>query len=225
MPRCLTLCVLLLLIAASSGCEAIGYVASAFEDKKKPAVYNLPKRATLILVDDPAGELRDPQLLQIVAARATTDLKASGVVPKLIEPAEVVALQLKLGKDFLKMPVDRIGRELGADQVIHAHVRAASVTGEPGTLKPVASIWVKVIDVTDRRRLFPPSAQKAGEPDKAASEGAYVLTVSIRLKTAAGIDPSRAVEQMRQTLANRIGSELARLFYAAEPDAADAMRP
>ncbi len=225
MSRITTLALLLLLAAVSTGCEAFGYMASALENKKKPPVYKLPKRATLVLVDDPADELRDPQLLQVVAARAAANLKEAGVVTKVIDPAEVVALQKKKGSEFLKMPVDRIGRELGAEQVIHAHIRAASVTGEPGMLRPVASIWVKVIDVNERKRLFPPSAKTAGEPDGPATEGAHVLTVSLRLKTAAGIDPVRAVESMRQTLANRIGAEVARLFYEHDPDPADAMRP
>ena len=225
MPRILALSVLFALLATVAGCEGVGYIASAFEDKKVPAKYTLPKRTTVVLVDDPADELRDPQLLQVIAARATVDLKTAEVVPKMIEPSEVVALQLKKGRDFLQMPVDRIGRELGADQVIHVHIRSASVIGEPGTIKPSAIVWVKVIDATDRKRLFPASAQKAGEPDKASSEGAHVLKISLRIKSNAGIDPQRAIENTRQTLANRIGSDLGKLFYAAEPDPSDAMRP
>lgn len=220
MPRPAAILLLTLMLAASTGCELMGVVAKSLEDRSKPPVFTLPVKPTLIIVEDPGGYLLDSQLPLAAAARASAELAAAQVVSSVVDPKAVVDLARERGPQFASMPVDRVGKAVGAEQVVHVHVQSSSVGSEPGVMRPAAVVLVRVIDVVGRSRIFPPSAARAAEPDRQGTVGAYALTVSLRLRVSA-TEPGRAMETLRRALADRIGLEVARLFFKHEPEPED----
>lgn len=204
----------LLLLMSATGCQLFGAVANAFP-KYKPAEYLLPNRPTLVLVDDPKGFFGDAQMLSAIAANAGADLKHSETVTLVIEQKQVAELASRMGDKYAEMGVDRIGRELGAVQVIHVTARAAEMVMAPGVLRPSAVVEVVVIDIEARRRLFPPGSEATGVPDNPGTRGGHMVSVSLRAKIS-DMDNQRAMDAVRQRLAERLGERVGQLFHEHE---------
>jgi hypothetical protein len=212
----LSVLIVLVSLVTLTGCQWIGFAWQAVDPPKADKVYTLPSRPTLVLVDDPANELGSPQLATIAAVSVATDLKAHGAVNQVIDQNRVFDFAAKNEAEFARMGVANVGRAVGAQQVIHVHIRSATYLAEPGMLRPSASLLVKVIDTSKpkgSRKLFPPVAEAAaGLPIR---DGAYVMTVSLRHKVSGG-DSRSQMAVIRQKLADKIGAEVAKLFYNYE---------
>jgi len=213
MTRPLLHALLLTSIALSGGC-AIGALGYAFVPPTIEPAYVLLDQSTVVLVDDVAGNLGDTQLPLDVAARASVNLTdnlafKNGLV---IEPRHVVQLMQTMSREeYLKLPVDEVGRRLGVAQVIHVHIDSAIMIPEAGLWKPTARAKVKVIDVATGKRLFPSDdvtdGAEAGDP---RSRGIVITELQPRPATAIEAD---AVPAIRKVLADRLGRDVARLFH------------
>jgi hypothetical protein len=207
---------MLVLLACSTGCQVLGAAWEAVDPPTADKTFALMDRPTLVLVDDPANELGSPQLATVAAVSIGTDLKAKGAVAQIVNQDKVFDFAAKNEAEFARMGVANVGRAVGAQQVIHVHIRSATYLAEPGTLKPSASLLVKVIDTSKpkgSRKLFPPVAEAAaGLPIR---DGGYVMSVSLR-HTVTGEDTRTQMRVIRQKLADKIGVQVAKLFYRYE---------
>lgn len=208
--------VLILLATAAffvttSGCELVGFVAQGFSATKVKALHDLADRPTLVLVDDPSGRLGDPALPNEIANQVAFHLAGESIVSQanLIEPHHLYGLTTKLGKEYARTPVDRIGRELGAQQVIHVYVESVSYTQNPGMYHPISTVHVKVIDAVKGKRRFPPQRTL---DDESSSLSHHTVNVSMPHRTMAD-DGRNAVRHFGRPLAQRIGRDVARLFF------------
>ncbi len=109
--------------------------------------------------------------------------------------------------DLLSM--EEIGEAVGAEQIIF--VKMASFRGSPDNItpQPSAACLVKVIDVVNRRRLFPaPDAEREWRE-------VVVQTPTVSPELYQTNQGRRQIEQM---LAQYLGRDIARLFYEHIPD-------
>jgi len=199
------------LLVTTNGCELVGFVAQGFSASKIKAVYDLADRPTLVLVDDPSGRLGNPALPHEIANQVAFHLSEESIVSQanLIEPHHLYELKTKLGKDYARTPVDRIGRELGAQQVIHIYVESVSYSQNPGMYHPIATVHVKVIDAVKGKRLFP--LQRTLD-DESSPLSHHTVNISMPHRTMSdgGYNP---VRHFGKPLAHRIGRDVARLFF------------
>lgn len=148
---------LLLLAAAlaSSGCEAVGVVADVIAGPKRvDAVYELPKAKTVVLVDDLRDQLTTNDLPNRIAGRIGDDLMREQAVSQVIGP-QVVSDLAANNPDFDGWALDKVGRRVGADQVIYVVIQSFTLTKNNEVYEPAAAVTVKVLDVASSRRLFP----------------------------------------------------------------------
>lgn len=217
------LSMVLLLLCTVTGCEAIGMVAMAVVPPSKPAVYQIADRPTVIIVDDPNNQLKDPQLALVAAAHCTELFRREKVIAQLIDTDKLTALAIELGDRYAKTSPYDIGKRLGAKQVILVHIFAASMSPEPSMIRPIAEIGVKLFDVDSKERIFPPSSNATGTPDRPKTEGFHVTKVSLRVKIT-DVNPGRVELLARQKLAEEIGTEAGLLFFEHDPTEYDDIR-
>ena len=188
------LCVLLGVgLCCSVGCNVLGFAAQVFPQKVK-AIYRLEPRTTVVLTDDPANHLGEPALSRSISEQVGSALAENDAAGPIVSVERVDALSVSLGTDWDRVGIDQVGRALGAELVVHVHVDSARVFPQPGLLQPTATVLVKVIDVTHRKRLFPASAAGGDRPGFELSPRGHAVHVSMGPHGAAdtGLDARRA---------------------------------
>jgi hypothetical protein len=178
----------------------------------------LPDRPTLVLVDDPGGELGDPALASQMAAHVYDLLIAQKVLSPqhAVQLAGINELSQEHGKDFKNLPVDEVGRELGAQQVVHVHVQAALWVPQAGMWKPTGSARVKVINVADGRRLFPGEDVIDGVAALPPRSRGIVVT-ELQPRASTNVEQTE-IPAIQKLLANRLARDTARVFYDWQVD-------
>lgn len=214
------LALLVVIVLPLSGCELFSFIAQGVVQPKTKARFTLHDQSTVVLVDDPEGSLGNPTLPNVIANRVAFELKQNMAVTTIVPPDRLHALAATAGKGYRRMPVDQIGRELGAQQVIHVHVESVQLQAEPGLYRPIAAVRVKVIDAIESRRLFPTADHHSADPNSALFERGELLMVQIDYKVA-GVTPRTEAMVVSRRLANHIGHKIARLFYDYTDDTDD----
>ena len=171
----------------------------------------------MVLVDDPTNQFGNPMSSNVLAARVGFELRRSGTISNTISPDRVQRLAATNGVDFERMPVDRIGLEVEAKQVIHIHVASVQWRQDPGLWRPTAEVRVKVIDVDAGRRIFPSATSGPNAPDLVISEVGERVNVEMSYR-APSMTPRSDAMLMGRDLANQIGLAVAQLFYDHEPE-------
>lgn len=216
---------LLVTLAAMNGCGPIGFAAYALSDQSVPAVYELPKRPTVILVDDPDQFLGYSQISVNIATGIGIELVDNKALTAVVDQRKVNDLRQGLGRAFDKQPVDVIGRDVGAQQVIHVHVRSVNYSAQPGMVQPKAVVLIKVIDVPSRKRLFPPSDNNEVTSTLPTLKGGYVLNVDLKERLHDSINSDEQLKVLQRLLASQVGNKVAQVFYKHEPEPSNLRRP
>ncbi len=179
-----------------------------------PAVHELPDRKIAVLVDDPNGHLGDPALPGKIGATIIAHLQANGVAEKsgYVSLQRVASLQAKHGLKFDTIPIDEVGQDVGAQQVIHVHIEGAALVPNAGLWRPTGQATVKVIDVTAAKRVFPATSGGDRSP-----RGRGKVITEMQPRPSTSIEPDD-LEGIRQRLAELIGRDTARLFYDYQID-------
>jgi len=195
---------------ALSGCEGPAAIAEILtgEGEKIKAQYTLQPRPTLILVDDPQDHFEGPHLTAVVAAAAALHLTENKAAPPFIDPKKLNEVREQLGKRYNKTPIDEIGRRTGAEVVIYVEVEGASTRLSASLYRPIAGAQVKVIDVVNKRRLFPKTGRLV------ATDTVSGHQVSVQMDPVSVESPTRATEQVvLRALAETMGLQVSQLFY------------
>ncbi len=203
----MTLALAIVATTISAGCN---YLAPAVvllsPPPSKEAQYKLDKTlVTVIFIDDPQNKAPRRSLRLIMGQTAEQNLIARGVMPaNMMIPAQT-ALQLTSRESVTdKFSIVDVGRTLGADVVIYARLDGFGLSADGVSLKPYAVAQVRVLDAANNMRLWPEAGtdypviyqgtQQAGETPGGASERA----------------------EAERMLAERLGLEIARVFYKHE---------
>ncbi|MHB1155479.1 MAG: hypothetical protein ACYC26_01435 [Phycisphaerales bacterium] len=150
---------------ALAGCDTVGYVATAIGGGGDiPALYALKDRPTLVFVDDPAHKLSTTTLAGLIAGRVGQELEDQKVVTRVIDPTVVDQMRAE-HSEFATWPIDKIGKQAGAEQVIYISVQEWRMVTEGGAMyEPTCEVRVKVVDVPSGTRLFPDPSTELGYP-------------------------------------------------------------
>lgn len=189
---------------ALGGCALLGWTASAVQNAiPVDAAYELQDRPTLIMIDDPSRKLTTIDLSTLIAGRMADLFVAEKVVGKPNMLAGNRAAQLAADHpDFGRWPIDRVGREAGAQQVVYALVQEFRIVDEAGMYRPLAEMRVKVIDAETGKRLFPVGTD-TGQP--------VVVEQFYRSMDGSGLSTETV---LARRLSEELAVKMAQLFYA-----------
>jgi len=201
------LATLTLAVAVLGGCEAPAFVLSNVLPQKVQAIYEPDDVPTVIFVDDPRRKLPNRQMNGVLANHIGYTLKKEEAIAEIIPPHLVDNLRANNPEEFNTWAIDKIGRRLGAKQVIYVLVEEFDMGEETRevALRPEMSVRVKVVDVESGRRLFPNK-----------DELGFQYTKQLFYKPVH--NESRSADQMwgRKLMATA-GDEIAKLFYEHPP--------
>jgi hypothetical protein len=198
-------------LALAGGCNIVAPVAAVLAGPpKRDAQFKLPKRKTVVFVDDRQGviPLRSRQMRREIGRTVTDVLNTKdNLLPGLmIDAGDAIAFADSRDRGDGLLPLGVIGQEVGAEVLIAVRVDIFSLQ-PAGTPQPTAQASVWILDITNRTRLFPP-------PE--SNQPATVVTASLLI----GDGMSQASESQRVQiffeLASQLGREVAKLFYRHE---------
>ncbi|QQE12842.1 DUF799 family lipoprotein [Planctomycetota bacterium] len=216
-----------LVLVSVSGCAGLAFVADFIEGDKAPAVYEPEPKTTLVMLDDPFKVIPNSQIGRTITSNVEYHMQKNMVDAvkeknskikdpekhelhiELVPSDKIFALQDEMGKDFDKMPIDKIGKRMGADQVVYVSVQSFQTHYAVNVFKPKATVEVKVIDSKTGKRLFPEGKVVV---DTSITPPGYMLDVDLPYKGTNFEGPSEEL-QLRRLLAEKIGLEVARMFY------------
>ena len=214
--RLCALAVLGLICASTPGCDLAVLAAAPFEDRKVDRLADLPEGRVLVWVEDatrsPYGEAFGRQVA--VAAGHFLSMEGRRAETDLVDLAGIDRLRRQRGAAFDTMPLDVIGRQLGADVLIAGTVRTLALDPRMTTARPAARVTVRVIDVATGERLFPRHVRADGGATggRPLTESGHPIVVELPFQLSTGDDDRAPAAQARE-LADEAGRTLARLFY------------
>jgi hypothetical protein len=192
---------------AFTGCNIVGPAAYILEGpptiEARHTLLNVP---TLVFIDDRSSQVSPVSLRRVIADKASENLMVKKVVTTMISPQDAMNMASQLERNSKLLPIEEIGRKVGAKQVIYVEMEQFS--DRSGLVpQPMAVCRVRVIDVENRVRTFPPADSQENS-----------VVVQVRPREA---DPdlyaSRAGQiKVRQALATDTGDQIAKLFYKHE---------
>ncbi len=199
----LTLAAPFLLLSLCAGCNWLTAFAYYFSpERTEPAQFVLSKAPLAIVIDGaPSGD--DHPLLRRALHRQIVELfEQNGVNDQVIPYARQLDLQ-QANPDFAQWPLQRIGRKLGAAQVIHLQIVQFQLRESPDfpMLQPLVRLHVRVIDThapAREARLWPPG------------RGGHEIEVTRHASEVGGYEATDA-EVVK--LGKDAGQWVARLFY------------
>lgn len=203
-----TLLVFVLAAFGPIGCNVVGAAAYVAEGPPKvDAQYTLPYKTVVVFIDDRGSVIPRSRLRRVMADRATHELlKVEEVIPAAIDPEAAVQTARREDPGGL-LPIDEIGRRVGAEMVIYVEPRQFDlvVSGYP---RPVATFSVKVIDCQSGQRMFP-------------LEGECIALARMATKTESRYQDTAAISALEQDLAEFAGLRIAQVFFKHEENPLD----
>ncbi len=201
-------------LLGSMGCQTAMLAASAVQGPPKvDAKFTLPAKPTAIVVDDPRDLLDNPAIARQIGTTAMHYLRINEVLlpEMLIASREVTRLENMAGRQWSMLPIDEIGRRVGAEQVIYVKVLRVAFKTDEQLYRPEVTLETKVISCVDGSRLWPEPPPLA---DRENSAPGHTLTVKLDYETRASryADDATPADLARR-LADESGLAVARLFY------------
>ena len=227
LPRAAPLPLLLLLSAAAlPACDLAVIAAAPFEDRGVDALAELPPGRVLVWFENPGGVALGDTLARQAGVAAAHYLVAEGERARadLIPLEQADRLRVDIGEAaFDRLPLDALGRRVGADVVVAGTVRQLDLDPRTSASRPAARLDVRVIEAATGRRVFPDGGAGSDEASGSAlrSRG-HPVTASLALQLTGDADP-RTLQRRTRELADALGRSAARLFYGWErPSAGEA---
>lgn len=200
-------------VLTAPGCIFFGWAGHVVAGGETvTAQYKPQDRLTLVLVDDPSHQLEDPTMAGRIASSIGRELKKNKIITEFVSDVEVARVATRQGEKFAAMPLDQLGRAVGAAQVLHVHVTQYHHRPVGGLWEGSAWLRVKIFDVENRQRLFPMP------PATGASDGDRDMPVNAFRRYSYRSDHARAI---RQTLSNKFADHIsltvAQVFFTHQP--------
>ena len=129
------------------------------------------------------------------------------LVTTTISPRDAMGVVASRDRHGELMPIDAIGRAVGAEQIIYVQMLAFSGTSDGVTPRPTARCRVRIIDVAQRVRLYPPPESQ---------EVSRLIEVNTREVDPAMLRSTASRLKVYQALADETGEAIAKLFYKHE---------
>lgn len=192
------------------GCNIVGPIAVlASPPQTQDAEYKMADRVTAVYVDDRKNVLNDRGLRMFIGDRVLEHLMRNKVLKDSIKTSNTMAAAGSERAGALK-PLEQIGREVGAAQLIYVEMLSFGLEPDAsGAPRAQATLRVKLIDVENRVRLFPPTGEDVAD--------ARYMTVTLPPEQTYQPVLTRASQaEANRTLAEMIADRVAKLFYKWE---------
>lgn len=195
--------------ALVGGCNYIAAAVVLTQGRGKvPAVVELNKDAkTVILIDDLSNKVPRRSLRDEIGATADAQLLKNKVITdgRLISAASARRAASSDTAADRQSAVD-IGREVGAEIVIYVTMTGWTLQQEPGFISPAASAQISILDTISNARVWP--------------QGEMTHPFIVRVPRSPGESNMSLSEKSKweKMLAQRFGTELAKLFYTHEKE-------
>ena len=168
---------------------------------KAPAAFELPSKRTVVIVDDKSNRMPRVALRVGIGDSVGTHLLENNVVPETITTRDAVALIRRMDTASKPVSIQRICESLGAEQVVYVEVDNFNLAGGRDEGGPEAVALVKVLDITNGSRLWPTSGSEAVQSSLQDINPSLITTSAGR-------------REVEDKLAEKLGEDIAKLFYA-----------
>jgi hypothetical protein len=210
-------------LPALAGCGGTaGTLARLFSGDAVDPIFKPQDRLTLIVVEQDPGPdgpvLGDPSLSGVIAQQIKFQLKNEEAITQFVAPEKLAEVQKQTGDKFQDLSDTELARKLGAAQVLRVRVRSTGISEETGNLRPQAVVFVWLTDAVTNQVIFPVPGTGNDAVAPEAQTGPYVVTSTINHKSASGDNSSGLIATLERQLAERIGRDVARLFFSYVPD-------
>jgi hypothetical protein len=207
LARWILLPALAVALLADGGCNIVVPAAYIIEGPpSNDAQFTLPDRKVVVFVDDRTNLLSRTQLRTVIGDKVGGDLLAKELVPEVIASRDALAVARRDESMGKPLSTAEIGEKVGAEVVIYVRVMSFNLTEPGGNPQPNAMARVRVIDATNRARLFPTDVEDPG-----AEVNSDMREVSLDLYNSTS--GRRSVEEQ---LATNLGDRIGKLFYKHE---------
>lgn len=195
--------------ALLASCNIITPVAYAIEGPGQiDAEYTLPKKKTVVFVDDPRNIFPRTALRTTLGDAVAFDLMRRELLDSTVATRDAIALaRASGGADAGNLTsIESIARMLDCAQVIHVQPTIFDIAGRNDTqgLRPTAIVRVKVLDMEQRIRAYPAA--------EILPEGREV-TATIREDDSSVLRTRSGRVQVEDELVRKVASEVTKLFY------------
>jgi hypothetical protein len=178
---------------------------------KVPAAYEPQDRPTVVFVDDRQNviPLNASRIRREIADKVSTDLLEQEVLTEVIAARDAMSVVRNRDREGQLMPIDTIGEAVGAEQIIYIEMLSFKGSPDGYSPRPSAACRIKMIDVPNRARLFPPpTADQSWFPVEIVSP-----PISPEL-----YQSNEGRRQIESILAVLLGDQVGKLFYKHVPD-------
>jgi hypothetical protein len=203
---CLVLGAVLLVGMFAGGCNYLIPAAYLIEGPpKEPARYELPRRKTVVYVDDRTNRMTRAALRAAVGEEVGTLILQQALVPEVVSTKDAVAYARRADSSDKQVSIRRIGEAVGAEQVIYIDIDEYRISADGATPRPAAIVNVKVIDVGSGARLWPDGTD-TGER----------MVVRTREQSLELYNSSAGRRRVEDALAKQVAEDVSKLFYEHE---------
>jgi hypothetical protein len=186
------------LLSSCNVASIVTYIASP--DPSKEATFSLPNIPTVVFVDDRKNIMHPTRLRRVVADRITKDLLEKEILTTMVSPRDILRVSSASDRYGEPVPMDQLAKSVDASILIYIEIASFSLTNDGQTAKPVASCGVKIIDVQQKKRLFP-------------TEGTHLVRAIVADIAPSRLSGSGEVRKLAEELAENLGDAVAKLFY------------
>ena len=195
------MCATVLLVAGCNYLLPASYIIEG--PPKAPAAFELPSKRTVVIVDDKINRMPRVALRVGIGDSVGTHLLENNVVPETITTRDAVALIRRMDTASKPVSIQRICESLGAEQVVYVEIDDFNLSGGREEGGPEAVALVKVLDITNGSRLWPTAGSEAVQSSLQDINPSLIATSAGR-------------REVEDKLAEKLGEDIAKLFYAHE---------
>ena len=167
------------------------------------AEYELKDTSTVIFIDDRRNWVSPVRLRRIIGDTASEGLLKEELVTDVISPRDATAAARQLDRGPRPVGIDRVGEMVGAKQIIYVEMVGFSLSQDGITPEPYAACRVRVIDLNEQKRMYPPVDES----------NSRLVEVSLPGTKSQGMTDSRQRQKLGELLATETGRKVAMLFY------------
>ena len=195
------MCATVLLVAGCNYLLPASYIIEG--PPKAPAAFELPSKRTVVIVDDKINRMPRVALRVGIGDSVGTHLLENNVVPETITTRDAVALIRRMDTASKPISIQRICESLGAEQVVYVEIDDFNLSGGREEGGPEAVALIKVLDITNGSRLWPTAGSEAVQSSLQDINPSLITTSAGR-------------REVEDKLAEKLGEDIAKLFYAHE---------
>ena len=202
MKRIIFSLVLLYTCVTLSSCNiaaVVGYITTP--DPSQVALFTLQNVPTVVFVDDRRNVMHPIRLRRVIAEKVTNILLSKKVITTMISPRDAMRVSTINDKYNEPMPIDELGKSVGASVVIYIEMTAFGLTSDGLTANPRTTCSIRVIDVSNKTPLFP------------TNQAAFTVAESMRHVGSNRVTSSADANELAQELAEKLADRIAKVFY------------